>query len=199
MTRLTLHALWSLRGGFVMSIENFGIDDGTWFIRLGLLELIAGTGLISLHDWPMQAAVSLEAGLDSPSLRLLAGEGERSDRIALRDLFAAAARELGLTFPTIQDARRCLTLIFAAWIVPGRVHARDGAMAIILMNDRAFTGEPAPLDPILDQVFWQAWDWDDVLDDQQKAIGVSIVNTAQNIVERYGDEIPELILAATTA
>jgi len=78
---------------------------------------------------PDVAAGALARGIDSPSLRLLAGTSQSDVREA-RDLFWEALRELGGDVPSPEDARWSLVLGWARDIDAGRLRPIDGARRI---------------------------------------------------------------------
>ncbi|MEU6841819.1 hypothetical protein ABZ930_08110 [Streptomyces sp. NPDC046716] len=61
---------------------------------------------VCLEDLPMTAAEALAAGVDTPTLRELAGLSRRADSQDIRDAFEQALTELGIALPDPALARR---------------------------------------------------------------------------------------------
>jgi len=96
------------------------------------LEIAAWRLSVGLHrseDLPSIATDALVRGIDSPSLRELAGQAPRDVRESV-DLFVAALDELGIDMPTEQDALWKLAQLTAAQITSGAINAYDGAQWI---------------------------------------------------------------------
>lgn len=104
---------------------------------------------------PDVAAAALVDGLDSPSLRTLAGTPATEVREA-RDLFLAALAELGIALPTPDQARWNLVRSWADDIVSDRVAPNDGAHRIW---QQAFWQLGAP--EVLTVFVGLADEWDD--------------------------------------
>lgn len=84
---------------------------------------------------PGLATDALVRGVDSPSLRQLAGTTERAYRDA-RDLFKNACHELGIAIPTPDQARWTLAYEWAEAILTGELTPIEGAR----------------------RIWWQAWE-----------------------------------------
>ncbi len=80
---------------------------------------------------PAVCVVALEAGLDSASLAVLAGESARSDPSELRALFEAAIRELGLPLPSPIEAAEVLKRHYATQVATGTLPPKQGADLIV--------------------------------------------------------------------
>ena len=78
---------------------------------------------------PPIAANALEKGLDSPSLRILAGETEKVASI-VGPLFLAALRELGIPLPDPASAQMIAARFYARKIVNGSLSPYEGACCI---------------------------------------------------------------------
>jgi hypothetical protein len=81
------------------------------------------------EDLPGIAADALMRGVDSPSLRLLAGTPTTEVRDS-RDLFWMAMDELSIERPTDEVALWAIALALARAIVDGEVHPHTGASRI---------------------------------------------------------------------
>ena len=93
---------------------------------LELAALRLAIGEQPSEQLPMLAAEALARGLDSPSLREVAGISSTEVREA-RDLFVVALTELGIDVPNVDDALWRLVRHIATQIVDGRVASYDGA------------------------------------------------------------------------
>jgi hypothetical protein len=94
-----------------------------------LLEVPAwryATGELATEDLPDIAADALTRGIDSPALRILAGQA-RADVRESADLFLAALDELGIDLPDPDSAHWQLARRTAAGIVAGQVRPAHGA------------------------------------------------------------------------
>ena len=83
-------------------------------------------GRLASEDLPEIAVEALVRGLDSPALRVLAGQA-RSDVRDSADLFRVALDELGIELPDADRARWQLARRTAGQIVTGRIGAARGA------------------------------------------------------------------------
>ena len=90
-------------------------------------------GMLRSADLPSMAADALVRGLDSPSLRELAGQSPR-DALDNRDLFVAVIDELGLVMPSELEALWNLSCATASDIASGAVEPYAGAMLIWRMD-----------------------------------------------------------------
>ena len=88
-------------------------------------EYVAGRMLP--EDLPMVAAQALADGADSPALCELAALGRRSDPVEIRELFASALTELGITLPTYEQTGRRDLRRLAKDLVAGRRTPRETA------------------------------------------------------------------------
>ena len=86
-------------------------------------------GLIESTELPAGAARGLEDGLDSASLRSLAGL-ERSDSYGAAGLLERAAAELGLRVPDRREAARHLAIQLSKRIIRGDLEALAGARMV---------------------------------------------------------------------
>jgi hypothetical protein len=87
---------------------------------------LAAVGRLASDDLPKVATEALVRGLDSPALRVLAGQA-RWDVRDSSDLFRDALGELGIEFPDADRAQWNLARRTASDIVAGRVRAAHGA------------------------------------------------------------------------
>lgn len=83
--------------------------------------------IISLPDLAVEA---MQAGWDSPSLRVLAGMSMHDDARDLRDTFLSAVRELGRELPGQNDAAERLMRLYSLAIVHEEIRPYDGARLI---------------------------------------------------------------------
>lgn len=99
-----------------------------------LREVVARYALgLPVWDAVSEAACeALAAGADSPSLRLLAGEGADSDPRDLRDLFERAMSELGIAPTDRIEAARFLVALVARRVAEGHLAPQAGARQIAL-------------------------------------------------------------------
>src|SRR6266496_6140844 len=83
-------------------------------------------GLLRTERLPEIAVETLESGLDSPSLRILAGERNCSMATG-GPLFERSLVELGVPLPAHDQAGKQIANHYAAQIVSGELSPRDGA------------------------------------------------------------------------
>ncbi|MFI5592243.1 hypothetical protein ACIA5G_44845 [Amycolatopsis sp. NPDC051758] len=88
-------------------------------------------GTVYPEDLPMAAAEALARGVDSPSLRELAGLGKGSATTEIEDLHRDALAELGITCPGRQDALRWWLGELAKDLVQGRLSVAGLARKIV--------------------------------------------------------------------
>jgi len=96
------------------------------------LELLSArlvVGSVTTDALPETAAQALAAGLDSPSLRILAASSPRLEPDVLRD-FKKALHELGIPFPSAAQAGLLLAREIAERILTGSIRPYEGAKAI---------------------------------------------------------------------
>jgi hypothetical protein len=93
-------------------------------------------GSLPSEDLPEIATDALVRGLDSPALRMLAGQ-PRGDVRESADLFRAALDELGIDLPDAGPAQWHLVLRTAREIVAGRMTPAGGASELVLAYDKA--------------------------------------------------------------
>jgi hypothetical protein len=94
-------------------------------LELAALRLVVGE--LASEDLPVLAVDALVRGVDSPSLRELAGERPGADPRGAMDLFQAALEELGIEPPAEHDALWQLAKHAAEQIVNGELAPFDGA------------------------------------------------------------------------
>jgi hypothetical protein len=93
-------------------------------LEIAVCRLVIGQ--LRSDELPEIATQALERGLDSPSLRELAGLSAMGSREA-RDLFQAAVGEFGMVMPTKEEALLRLVRKTASEIVSGDVPPYEGA------------------------------------------------------------------------
>ena len=80
-------------------------------------------------ELPLIAAWALAGGVDSPSLRYLAGH-PGADVRECRDLFLAAMEELGVPMPPRDDARRAMARAWASEMIAGTLTPYEASRLI---------------------------------------------------------------------
>lgn len=83
-------------------------------------------GQVTTDDLPEAATQALVAGLDSPSLRVLAGTTSKN-AFELEELLERSLLELGLSCATEEEARRAVARYRAQQIVRGEIAPAMGA------------------------------------------------------------------------
>jgi hypothetical protein len=86
-------------------------------------------GILPAERLPAAAADALEAGLDSPSLRQLAGADD-DDTESIRNLFNKSLNELGVPLPSPSEAALSIARRIAGDIVRGKIDPYEGARQI---------------------------------------------------------------------
>jgi hypothetical protein len=133
---------------------------------------IAGTDAIAA-----EATKALMEGIDSPSIRMLAGmTGADSEEV--RAVFSAALRELGIENPTPREAAMLVATEIASRITTGAVSPYDGAKEIWRVSVRL---HPEHL-PALDDFEYAASEWEERPKDH-KVFAAGIVSAAHNLVK----------------
>lgn len=119
-----------------LSLVDLSVVGGTHVrgsenIRWSFQDTLAwwALGLIESTELPAGAARGLEDGLDSASLRSLAGL-ERSDSHGCAGLLERAAAELGLRVPDQREAARHLATQLSKRIIQGDLDAIAGARMV---------------------------------------------------------------------
>lgn len=100
------------------NIEPEPLELASW--QMALDELV-------LDELPSLGADALVRGLDSPSLRLLAGQTHYDSPLDSRDLFVAALDEMGVEVLAREDAAWRLIRLTAARIVAGTIDPWEGS------------------------------------------------------------------------
>jgi hypothetical protein len=101
------------------------------------------TGDVSPEELPMIAAEAIVRGVDSPSLRQLAGLGRRDDTRDIRDLYRAAMDELGIDIPDADALRWEYVHFWAQRMLDGSLSPYEAASKISTESFRL--GEPEAL------------------------------------------------------
>jgi hypothetical protein len=201
-TRLTLH-LGGPRLAFHMAISNFGIADGSFDFRMGLVQRSAAPGLSQRTvpewfrrlDWPMAAARMLSASWDGMALSELAGEGARTDSISIDELINRTMPELGLREPSYEEAVWCVTLIQCALVADNQSSPKQAADTIIALTLGSAPGSGL-WTLFLD--FAEGLEWDDA-PSARTAIEAAWMKTIDRYNARYARAIGASILSATSA
>jgi hypothetical protein len=111
------------------------------------------------EDMPSVAADLLERGLDSPSLRRLAGEMNVTHSADVAPLVAAAFRELGTTWPQSErDAKLIASRQVAREVIHGQRNPWQAAshLEIVIWSWGMDAPELAAIGAIGDEVNWDA-------------------------------------------
>ena len=133
---------------------------------------IVGTDAIAA-----EATNALLEGIDSPSIRMLAGmTGADSEEV--RAVFSAALRELGIESPTPREAAMLVATEIALRITKGIVSPYDGAKEIW----RISVGMHPEQLPELDAFIYAASEWED-RPKHREVFSAGIVSAAHNLVE----------------
>jgi hypothetical protein len=96
-------------------------------LRFALARLTIGE--LGTEPLPDLAAEALARGIDSPSLRILAGTPRQDVREA-RALFVEAMSELGVSLPSEAERRRALVMFWAKEMVQGTLSPYDASRLI---------------------------------------------------------------------
>jgi hypothetical protein len=111
------------------------------------------------EDMPAIAADLLERGLDSPSLRRLAGEMRITHSADVQPLVAAAIRELGATWPLSEkNAKLIASRQVAREVIHGQRNPWQAAnhLEIVIWSWEMETPELATIGAIRDEVNWDS-------------------------------------------
>jgi hypothetical protein len=148
--------------------------DPLAILRLAMAGLVADEQ--PTEQLPAMATEALSNGIDSPSLRELAGTSSSEVRDA-RDLFVQASQELGIETPSNVDARRQLARHWASQILDGSLSPRDGA-------GRIWWKAANPLNKPDDLIVFVglASEWDDYPNHRAELDG-AIVEAARTLVD----------------
>lgn len=149
-------------------------------LRAAVWEYLAGR--MFPEDLPMVAARALAAGVDSPSLRELAGLRRRADPNAIRELYAAALRELEIDQPSLEQAGRRDLYRLAEDVVSGRKSPREAARVCMLSDDWMTEAELA-------FVCLSAYIGDNIDDataEHAQALEIQLVDFARGVVASRG-------------
>ena len=109
------------------------------------------------EDMPRVAADLLELGIDTPSLRRLAGETGITHSADVEPLVAAVFRELGVDYPLSGGkAELVFSRQVAREVIHGRRNAWDAAGQLEIANRFRNTPELVPISDIVDELHWDA-------------------------------------------
>ncbi len=109
--------------------ENRGVDlhsDVPISGDFGLMAALHMVGKLATEELPEAATQALVVGLDSPSLRVLAGTTSKN-AFELEDLLQRSLDELGLPRATEEEALRAMARYRAEQIVRGEIPPARGA------------------------------------------------------------------------
>jgi hypothetical protein len=98
-------------------------------MELSRIAEMYALGKVPIDDLPAAAIEALEAGLDSPTLRQLAG-ADGADAETIRNLFSKSLGELGIPIPSPSEAGLAFARHIAGEIVRGVLAPYDGAKQI---------------------------------------------------------------------
>src|SRR3954469_22432913 len=122
------------------------MDAGSSDLRSA--QMLWALGLLEPSDLPGVATKSLVAGLDTPSLRILAGsDGEES--LTLNKLFEQVLSEVGLSPLTRAEAARRYAAVISGRILRGEVTPIEGARLIVAADRRVDDRNFHDLDPFI--------------------------------------------------
>jgi hypothetical protein len=162
--------------------------------RLGLIEQAVEPACFLGVEWPNLAAQMLADNFDSPTLRVLAGEGDRTDSDTLRRLVAKVCEEMSYRLPHSDDAIRVTAVALCVRAASGQMSVPNAARQIFGMTIL----RSSPVQTELNDAFGAVWQWDDV--PQYRA---EIELDLRESIDRYargGDaELDEQISRATSA
>lgn len=136
-------------------LDDLGIDDGTLPFRIAVLQEASGRLLGVDFDWPMVAAESLAAGLETPALVSLAAAYRDADSITIRQLVLASAAEIGLRRPSPGEAIRCWGMIVNRALLNDLITPDRALRVIESLTDYG------DLDGDLFLLYAPAYDWDE--------------------------------------
>ncbi|MEO6831947.1 MAG: hypothetical protein ABI378_06395 [Chitinophagaceae bacterium] len=88
-------------------------------------------GEIDLHSMPAIAFQALEQGLDTPSLRILAGLSEDENEYVIRQYFNDTLKEMSIELPEIRQAAIEAAITIAGEIFKGNQKIFEGVQDII--------------------------------------------------------------------
>jgi len=177
-------------------LDGIGIDDGTLPFRIAVLEAASGRSLGFRFDWPMVAAESLAAELDTPELVALASAYSDADSITIRELVMSAAASIGLRHPSPVEAIRVLGMIVSQELLD------DSITPVQALDIVSYLTESGNLDWDLYVPYTPAYDWDEIpyLRDQRKVrreITATVKAGARELVRRDGLSLGDTILKMT--
>src|SRR5438552_10283990 len=146
-------------------------------------------GLLSGKELPWVACAALEAGLDSPALRRLAGE-LRPTMGEAEPLFEKALGELHIDVPTKSEAGLIVAKAYAVRIVEGSVSPYEGARRIWDdVHDQVEELKPQ-LDPF---VYWASEYWEAAYTPARRAECEHAIRTAaRDLVGAAVTDAPQL-------
>lgn len=153
-----------------------GLQRAAW-------EYVAGR--MFPEDLPMLAARALADGADSPALCELAALSRRSDPVEIRELFASALTELGITLPSYEQAGRRDLRRLAEDLVAGRRTPRKTAQNCQLSDSWMNEAES-------DFVAWCCY-FDDMVDEvpveHVPGLETELVNFARAVIEGTQEQL----------
>lgn len=132
------------------------------------------TNEVAPEALPMIAAEALTRGVDSPSLRELAGLSSSDDIREIRDLYIVAMSELGIEMPAEDAVRWEQVRIWAHRIIDGSVSPYEGASQISAQG--AELESPAKLS----EIYYLTVLWEDN-PERRQALEASMVEVAHGL------------------
>jgi hypothetical protein len=145
------------------------------------------------EDLPMVAAQALADGADSPALCELAALSRRSDPREIRELFASALADLGITLPSHEQAGRRDLQRLAEDLVAGRRSPRETARICQLSDSWMNEAES-------DFVAW-CCDFGDIVDEMPAervpGLGAERMNFAHAAFKRSQAQVQRVRLSAS--
>jgi hypothetical protein len=161
--------------------------------RLGLIEQSVEQARFLGIDWPNLAAQMLADGFDGPTLRILAGEGDRTDSDTLRQLVANVCKEMNYRLPDSDEAIRVTAVALCVQAASGQISIPSAARHIIGLT----TPRPTPVQKELRDAFVEVWDWDD-LPQYRSEIELALRKSIDRYASGGDAELDEQIRRATS-
>lgn len=171
-------------------LDGLGIDDSTLPFRIAVLEDAAGRSLGIGFDWPMVAAESLSAGLDTPALVALASVYADADSITIRELVLNAAASIGLLHPSRAEAIRALGKIVSQAVLD------DSITPVRALSIVTSLTEYGNLDWDLYVQYAPAYDWEE-LPHFRDEINAQLKGGARELVGEDKPPLGEMIVNLT--
>lgn len=122
-------------------LAGLGIDDSTLPFRIAVLEDAWGRSLGIPFDWPMIAAESLAAGLDTPALVSLASAYADIDSITLGELVRNSADSIGLRHPSPDEAIRALGMVVSKAFLDDSITPHQALSMVVNLTEHGYLAQ----------------------------------------------------------